>query len=134
MNKYLLDTNILVFYFLDRYFLDSNVCDILEDPKNEIYTNSICIGEFLHLTKIKKIGFVRGFLDLLESHNIKILPMTKQDFKIYESLNTSGDTNKDPNDHQIIAQAISRKYNLISSDRKFPFYEKDGLKLIFNKK
>ena len=40
---------------------------------------------------------------------------------------------KDPFDHIIIAQAISHMMTLISSDTKFPFYRKQGLKLIENK-
>ena len=36
---------------------------------------------------------------------------------------------KDPFDHIIISQAISHKLTLISSDTKFPFYRKQGLKL-----
>ena len=51
-----------------------------------------------------------------------------------KTLDVTEDTNKDPNDHQIIAQAISRNYYLVSSDRKFPRYVKDGVKFIFNKK
>jgi len=39
---------------------------------------------------------------------------------------------KDPFDHIIISQAISHKMTLISSDTKFPFYRKQGLKLIEN--
>jgi len=41
---------------------------------------------------------------------------------------------KDPNDHIIIAQSISDKIPVISSDRKFKLYEKQGLKLVFNKR
>ena len=40
---------------------------------------------------------------------------------------------KDPFDHIIIAQAISHKMTLLSADTKFPFYRKQGLKLIENK-
>ena len=39
---------------------------------------------------------------------------------------------KDPFDHIIIAQAISHKMTLVSSDTKFPFYRKQGLRLIEN--
>lgn len=39
---------------------------------------------------------------------------------------------KDPIDHIIIAQAISHRMTLISSDTKFPFYRKQGLDLIVN--
>ena len=41
---------------------------------------------------------------------------------------------KDPYDHIIIAQAISHRMTLVSSDTKFPFYRKQGLALIENKK
>jgi len=34
----------------------------------------------------------------------------------------------------IIAQAISDKMPVISSDRKFKLYEKQGLQLVFNKR
>ena len=40
---------------------------------------------------------------------------------------------KDPFDHIIISQAISHKMSLVSSDTKFPFYRKQGLRLIENK-
>ena len=41
---------------------------------------------------------------------------------------------KDPSDHVIISQAITLGIPLISSDTRFPFYRKQGLQLIFNKK
>ena len=39
---------------------------------------------------------------------------------------------KDPYDHIIISQAISHKMTLVSSDTKFSFYRKQGLRLIEN--
>lgn len=41
---------------------------------------------------------------------------------------------RDPNDRLIIAQALSDRTALISSDQKFSLYERDGLELIFNKR
>ena len=41
---------------------------------------------------------------------------------------------KDPSDHVIIAHAITEHLPLISDDRKFEFYKKQGLDLILNKK
>ena len=38
----------------------------------------------------------------------------------------------DPFDHIIIAQAISHKMTLVSSDTKVPFYRKQGLRLVEN--
>lgn len=134
MNKYILDTNILVYLVHNKDFIHKDVFSLLSDLKAQLYTNSICIGEFVHLSKLGKIKKTKDVYHLIESMNIKVIPMSKEDFDVYENLNVSGDSNKDPNDHQIIAQAISRNYYLVSSDGKFPHYEKEGLKFIFNKK
>lgn len=44
------------------------------------------------------------------------------------------DDHRDPNDRMIIAQAISDKIPLVSSDRKFIRYERYGLDFIFNER
>ncbi|MBQ9671821.1 MAG: hypothetical protein IJV34_03090 [Prevotella sp.] len=41
---------------------------------------------------------------------------------------------RDPSDHVIIAHAITNGMPLVSSDRKFKFYEDQGLELVFNEK
>ena len=41
---------------------------------------------------------------------------------------------RDPSDHVIIAHAITNRMPLVSSDRKFKFYEDQGLELVFNEK
>ena len=51
----------------------------------------------------------------------------------YAGLETVTD-HKDPNDHMIIAQSISDKIPVISSDKKFKLYENHGLQLVFNKR
>jgi hypothetical protein len=38
------------------------------------------------------------------------------------------------NDHIIISQAITERMKLISSDRKFSFYLKQKLELVFNER
>jgi PIN domain nuclease of toxin-antitoxin system len=38
----------------------------------------------------------------------------------------------DPFDHMIISQAIASKFTLISADRNFSFYRKQGLLLLEN--
>ena len=40
----------------------------------------------------------------------------------------------DPSDHIIISHAITERLPLISSDRRFEFYRKQGLDFVFNKK
>ena len=107
---------------------------LFEDMENLFYTNPICVGEFIHLVKIGKVKTRKGFniIDAIDGFGIRVLQQTKIDFIAYANLDTSLDTNRDPNDHQIIAQSISTKIPLISSDRKFSHYVSKGLNLIFN--
>jgi PIN domain nuclease of toxin-antitoxin system len=44
------------------------------------------------------------------------------------------ENHNDPNDRLIIAQAITEKLPLISSDRKFEHYRKQNLQFIYNRK
>jgi len=66
---------------------------------------------------------------------IRILPIKEEHILTYARMEineTQG--HKDPSDHIIIAHAMAERLPLISSDRRFEFYRKQGLDLIFNKK
>lgn len=66
---------------------------------------------------------------------ITILPLKIEHMKTYARMQINEQQgHKDPSDHIIIAQAITEHIPLISSDTRFPFYEKQGLDLIVNKK
>ena len=67
----------------------------------------------------------------IEASGIEIVPVNKHHLLEYTSLEAV-EGHKDPNDHIIIAQAISDKIPIISSDRKFKEYK--GLSLVFNKR
>jgi len=134
--RYFLDTNILVFHALENDNLDKNVISILDDYENLIYVSSEVIKETMHLIRYKKIdvkpwktpndiwksisewGFV---VDYVKEEHIKTLG----------NLVTAKD-HKDPTDHIIIAQAITNKMPVISSDGQFRHYKGQGLNLIFN--
>lgn len=66
---------------------------------------------------------------------IEILPLREEHMKTYSELvlNVEQD-HKDPSDHIIIAHAITEGLPLISDDRKFKFYQKQGLDFILNEK
>ena len=70
-----------------------------------------------------------------EKFYIRILPIGEEHMETYAQmeLNLTED-HKDPSDHIIIAHAITNRIPLISSDKKFKFYEKQGLELVFNEK
>ena len=87
--RYLLDTNILIFFFTDK--------------------------EYLHQA------------------GITIVPINEKNLETYANLPLY-DGHTDPNDRLIIAQAISDKLPLISSDLKFALYTKNKLLFVRNKR
>ena len=138
--RLLLDTNIYVFLVSDIESLTPDVCAILEDPENLKYLSIISLQELITAFRTKgllsniwkkeseMIEFILRdpsvVIDNIDEHVIRTLAELK--------INLAQE-HKDPSDHMIIAQALSHRMTLISSDTKFPFYRKQGLSLIENK-
>jgi PIN domain nuclease of toxin-antitoxin system len=137
--RYYLDTNTLIFILLNqRDELGNNVIDILDDYSNSFFISTVAIRELILLhkeDKMKKSHYktYRDFFDMIEELNYEIVPIRKQHLFTYAELVPAFD-HKDPNDHIIIAQSISDKIPVISSDKKFKLYENQGLQLVFNKR
>ena len=140
--RYYLDTNIIAFFLFDKKLednCDKNVCNLLSDYENIFYISSIAMWELVKLYndgELKSIKY-KSYKDLfsfLDELGVEIKPFTKQHVMIYAELDTTIPEHKDPHDHMIIAQSISDKIPVISSDKKFKFYENQGLQLVFNKR
>lgn len=134
--RFYFDTNILVFLLTGQ---SVEVCPdvrmLLEDYGNTFFTSSICVQELIH---IAQIGKVRGvdptmIISWLDEANIKIVPPTEKNLQTLSELPMQSD-HRDPYDRLIIAQAISDKIPLISSDRKFALYGSLGLDFVFNER
>lgn len=70
-----------------------------------------------------------------KEYYITILPVRKEHIITYARMElNNAQGHKDPSDHVIIAHAITEHLPLISSDTRFPFYTKQGLELIVNKR
>ena len=138
--RYYLDTNVLIFILLKKRHCElcHYVQDILNDYSNCFYVSSVVVREVIHAYKTgdiedREIKSVDILFDAIEESGIEIVPMNKHHLLQYAMLEiVSG--HKDPNDHIIIAQAISDKIPIISSDRKFKEYIGQGLNFVFNKR
>ena len=142
MNRYFLDTNILVFLLEKRKDeISKEVSEVIMDYGNLLYTSTVCVHELIHLFQIGKLHIKRKeknadigeFSQWLSEINIEIVPVTVQNLQRYSTLPLF-DEHRDPNDRLIIAQAISDKIALVSSDRKFNMYVNYGLDFVFNKR
>lgn len=139
--RYLLDTNIFVYSAIDTDSLSKDVRAILEDYDNTFYISSESVKELIVAYRNKGLGvrywktpeaMVRAIED---DYGIVILPVAKEHVLTYSRMRLNeAQGHKDPSDHIVIAQAITEKMPLISSDTRFPFYRNQGLQLIFNTK
>ena len=132
MNRFLIDTNILTFFL--RELLDRNTENLLQDYSNQIYISSISVMEFINLVqservKSKKIDKENLTKMIEEKLGFTILYVTKYHLEELEKLPLVPKHN-DPNDRLIIAQAISNRLELVSTDTKFVHYCQYGLSLI----
>jgi PIN domain nuclease of toxin-antitoxin system len=139
--RYYLDTNILAFVLFDKGLnenCDINVCDLLLDYENIFYISSIAMRELVSLyndgrVKSNKYKTQDDLFRIIDELNYEIKPFTRGHVICYGNILPDAN-HKDPNDHMIIAQAISDKIPVITSDKKFKLYENQGLKLVLNKR
>lgn len=141
LNRYLLDTNILVYAVEDRDNLSTDVLAILEDYESVFYMSAESIKELIVAFRNKKLlnkrwatpfDMVRS---ITEDYYITVLPVDNEVMKTYSSLELNDlEDHKDPSDHIIISHAMTLRMPLISSDHKFLYYKRQGLDLIYNEK
>ena len=139
--RYLLDTHIFLYVALDNDYLDSDVMAILQDYDNSFYVSAETLKELVvgYYNRSFFFFFWKTCEDLVNAvtkdFGITVLPIDEQVMQTYSRLRRNeAQGHKDPSDHVIISHAITLGLPLISSDTRFPFYEKQGLKLIFNRK
>ncbi len=138
MNRYYIDTNILIFIAMDRDSIHRDVMKIIDKYDTQLYTSTVCVQELIHLYQIGKLSYkkfktAKDIFSHIAEAGIKIIPITERHLMAYAGLPLH-DNHNDPNDRLIIAQAISDKITLISSDTKFKLYQEQGLKFVFNRR
>ena len=135
--RYLIDTNVFTRMVNESDLFSGNVKSIIEDYENILYVSSESVKEYIHLVQNKKITLKKGFdlsniFDLIENNlGLIVKYVSKEHLRKFAMLDLVEGHN-DPSDRLIIAQALTEKMPLISSDAKFPKYRKQGLDLITN--
>jgi PIN domain nuclease of toxin-antitoxin system len=137
--RYLIDTNIFIYADIEPSLLSPDVKPILDDYANLIYISSESVKELIHLFQTGKIMRKKwktpeDIINSIENEwNISIKYVRREHLITLAALDRIENHN-DPSDRLIIAQAITEKLPLISSDRKFEHYRKQKLQFIYNKK
>jgi len=137
--RYFVDSNILYYHAGDQGQLTAEIKGILGNYNNRIYVPSKCVEELIYLQQAGKIGVkqwksAEAIIDfIIDEMDIGIKYIAEEHLRTLARLPLFPD-HKDPTDRIIIAQAITEKTPLISSDRKFHEYRRFGLKFVFNKR
>ncbi len=119
--NYLLDTHIALWYFDHIKKLSPNVIEILQE-KNKLYISIASLWETTIKSSQGKLDLNCNIDDFINkiNNNFKIVHIS--DTHLLE-LSKLPFHHKDPFDRLIISQAIAENFTLISSDRKFDYYD-----------
>ena len=128
MASYLVDTHVLIWWFLGSSRLNDSARGILDDESSILRISSASLHEFA--IKQAKTAMPISGSDLAEGckvSGIDVLAFDTTALKYYDSVTMS---HKDPFDRALIAQAISRKLPLITADKALLKLKLPGLRLI----
>ena len=116
---YLLDTNILLWWFYSHPNLGSQAKDLIQNPENSIFVSAASVweisikmgkGNFAVPDNFTELLYDEGFTELNITH---LHAMHVLELPLHHS---------DPFDRILISQALAEKLTLVSTDNKFSLY------------
>lgn len=132
--KYLLDTHAFIWSFRNAEKLSKKVYEVISDAENEIFLSSISLWEIAIKYQLKKLDLgnleIYHLPNIADEYNFSILVPEPYDFITYSELPLKKE-HRDPFDRLLIHTAIRNNLILISKDKKFEQYEKDGLQMMW---
>lgn len=138
--RYLLDTHIFIWYAKEQDRLSKDTAAVVFNYENDLLISMESVKELLVAYRTRPLlrKYWHTPTEMIESierqYGIRIILPDMEVMRTMAKLQINeGQEHYDPSDHVIIAQAITMKLPLISSDHKFPFYVNQGLELIYNK-
>ncbi len=132
--KYLLDTHAFIWSFRNAEKLSKKVYEVISDAENEIFLSSISLWEIAIKYQLKKLDLgnleIYHLPNIADEYNFSILVPEPYDFITYSELPLKKE-HRDPFDRLLIHTAIRNNLVLISKDKKFEQYKKDGLQMMW---
>lgn len=124
--KYLIDTQILIWFQNNDSNLKKEVLDVLVNIDNEILVSQISLFEIAIKQKVGKLPeldvSIDIIVDLIKSDNFQILPIKNEHIAAYNKIPLF-ENHRDPFDRLLIATSFSEKIPLISGDKNFGLYK-----------
>ena len=132
--KYLLDTHVFLWSFLDTKRIRPKTLEIIADEENEIFVSPISFWEIAIKNQTKKLNLeginVLHLPHIADEYNFSILNPEPYDYISIGQI-PQKENHHDPFDRMLIQQAIRNDLVLISKDEKFQQYEENGLQLLW---
>ena len=116
----IIDTHIFLWLASDVKKVDKRYMKYIEDTNNSIFLSSLSIAEIMIKKSIGNLDFDADMLMILDEMDIEVLDFDANSALLLGSLPFH---HRDPFDRMIISQAITKKYKIISVDKKFKLYD-----------
>lgn len=118
MTKYLLDTQILIWWFEKNPWLPSDIKGILEGSDMK-FVSVVSFWEMVIKMKIKKLKLKKGLDFLIKNLEFQVLDIEMDHVLQIEKL---PEIHKDPFDRMLVAQAIVEDCKILTTDRTLKKY------------
>jgi len=122
MSRFLLDTQIFIWFAEGDGRLPQNIKRKLMDCENEVFFSAASAWEMAIKVSVKKLEFREPVADLIRRHcgsDFALLPIALEDVLAVENLSL---IHRDPFDRLLVAQAMRTDLEIISTDRIFDRY------------
>lgn len=131
--SYLLDSHTLLWILVSTKKLSQKVKEILLDPKSTVFVSAISLWEISLKYRIGKLKLkgktpdeIPDAVSILNFNFVNLDPVTASTYYKLPRVNRN-----DPFDNMIAWQAINENFTLLSKDKGFDDFQKQGLKRVW---
>ncbi len=132
--KYLLDTHTFLWTIMDTTKLSPKAREIICQGETDIFVSCITFWEIAIKVQLGRLTFSNFHIlhlpDLAAQYDFIIHTPSPYDYLTYGELDTV-DGHRDPFDRMLIHSAIRNNMTVLSCDRSFHEYQRQGLQLLW---
>ena len=115
----IIDTHIFLWLAGSLEKVNDKYMQYIEDTNNNLFLSSVSIAEIMIKKSLGNLDFTGDILLILDEMGIEVLDLDANSALMLGMLPFH---HRDPFDRMIISQAITKKFKIISVDRKFTLY------------
>ena len=117
--KYLLDTRVLLWWYLEPKKLSSAALSVIKNKTNQVYVSDAVVWEIVIKVSNEKLSIPRDFFSETEK-DFEILPINTKHIYRISSLEK---IHKDPFDRLLIAQSLEENIPIVTRDQQILKYK-----------